>query len=341
MRDLERLLQAAAPAAPTAPAELEDRIWTALGYEDASTFEVDGPLLVVDDGPPSPSRRPSRLSLVFGVVGVAAALAAAVIAVGLHGRSGSPAAQPPATRPLRMLDPAAAIGRTYAESLCPDLDRGACFEPFTAGRYTFHKTNPQLTLTVGDGWTNDWTWPTDTSLSRGDSPGATLRLLDDAHQPAASSCDADAAPDLPHTAADLATHLAASPGLITTTPARTHLGELAGYVLDVAVGDGARTVACGDGTRGVPVLSAPASDANADHSWLLTLGRGDRARIVVADASNGRTIAVAAVVTGDAADLARWMAKAQPVVDTISFRPCAQGHVFSQPCEFPPSDALP
>ena len=71
--------------------------------------------------------------------------------------------------------PAAALGHVYRESSCPDPDRGACFEPFPAGRYTFHKSNPQITITVGDGWRNDAAWPWGLILSRPDTPGASLR----------------------------------------------------------------------------------------------------------------------------------------------------------------------
>jgi hypothetical protein len=288
-------------------------------------------VLVVDAAPPM--RRPSRLGLGIGVAAAACVLVGAVVIAGLrNGSTGRPAA---ATTPTATnSDPRAAIGTTYAESTCPDSDRGACFDPFPRGRYTFHKSYPQVTLTVGSGWTNDDAWPGWTELSRADTPGATLQVLTNANAVAlADTCDLTAAAGVPHDASSLAATLAASPDLVTTKPVHARIGELSGYALDVAPRAGARTVSCPDGTGGVPVLMAPETVGHGADSWALILAPEERARIVLADTSVGRTIAQVAVTAGTRGDLSTWLRVARPVIDSITFAPCAKGLSFSQDCE--------
>src|SRR4051794_19519364 len=171
MRDLERTLRTATPTIPRAPAELEDRIWATLGYEPAVEVAFDEPLLMVDEAPPS-SRRPSRFRLTIGVAAVAVALVAAVLIAGLRNDSTVRPGRAPVKPVAPTRDPRTALGHVYRENSCPDPDRGACFEPFPAGRYTFHKSAPQITITVGDGRRNDTSFPVAALLSRPDTPGA-------------------------------------------------------------------------------------------------------------------------------------------------------------------------
>ena len=136
------------------------------------------------------------------------------------------------------------------------------------------------------------------------------------------------------------TRLAQNPDLVTTAPARIHVGELGGYVLDVAVRSGADVVSCPDGTRGVPLLMAPSGPVSGS-GWGFVLATGQRARIAVANGPIDRTVVVIAIANGGEPDLLAFLREAQPVIDSITFTPCAHGYTFSQPCEFDPQTASP
>ena len=69
------------------------------------------------------------------------------------------------------------------------------------------------------GWRNDSTWPWGLSLSRPDTPGATLQLLSDAHDVRLTRCSADAVPG-PHGAARLITLLTHIEGVANGGPER-------------------------------------------------------------------------------------------------------------------------
>ena len=264
---------------------------------------------------------------------MAAVLLAAIVIAGLRNESTARPGRPPATPTVTTPDPRTELGSIYRENSCPDPDRGACFEPFPAGRYTFHKSNPQITITVGDGWRNDSSFPTETLLSRPDTPGAFIDVLMDAHASSSGECDVAAIPGASNKAVDLAGRLAADPELITTKPVRARLGELDGYVLDLAPRPGGHPVTCSDGFVGVTFLTSVRSDVNGGNWWGFGLGSDQRARLLIADTSLGRTVVVATVVTGSESDLQSWLTKAQPVVNSITFAPCAHRGGFFGACE--------
>jgi hypothetical protein len=286
-------------------------------------------------------RRPSGFGIAAGIAVAAMILVGAVLIAGRGDHSTRPAGGPSPTSPAPTTPEKTTLGTIYRESACPTLDRGACFDPFPPGRYTFHKSNPQITLSVGTGWRNDSAWPGTTTLSRADVPGAVLQVLMDARTAPAGSCDSRTAlKGASRTAAGLVTRIAENPDLVTTAPARIHVGELGGYVLDVAPRVGAHVVTCRDGTRGIPLLMSPSRPGIGD-GWGFVLPVGQRARIAVADGPIDRTVVVAAIATGGVPDLRAFLQKAQPVIDSITFTPCAHGYTFSQPCEFDPQTASP
>ncbi len=331
MRDLERTLRASAPAPECIDTGLEDRIWAAfhdaVAPEPLGPYAFQEPQLVIDDHAPM-SRRPARLTIALGVIAAAAILVAAVAVAGLRdGRSVPAGRTTPATTPGP--DPTATVGKTYREHTCPDPDRGACFDPFPAGRYTFHKANPQVTITVGDGWRVDSAYPWGTVLSRPDRPAATLAILNNAHAAQATACDLIPVEGEATDPAHLTTMFHVAPDLITGAPAVVRVGELLGYRVDVAPRSDAPTSSC----HGVPTLVSPENSAGSG-SWSTDLYPDMRMRVTLATTSPGRSVAVAGIVTGTQADLTAWMAVAQPVIDSITFRPCAPGLVFSQPCVF-------
>ena len=329
MRDLERTLRASAPVAERVDPGLEDRIWAAFHADAApDPFAPSAPQLVIDDA--APGDRPSRFGIALGVLAAAAILVVAVVVAGLRDGGSVPAGgtTPAATAPV--LDPAAAVGHTYEENTCPDPDRGACFEPFPAGRYTFHKSNPQVTITVGDGWRVDGAWPWGTVLSRPDTPGASLEILNDAYLAEAHGCEITMINRESNDAAHLVTRLAQGAHLATSGPNATRLGDLPAYRIDVAPTAGAPKSSC----HGVPTLLSPGGPGNGGGEWSLDLAAGMRMRVTVAGTPQDRTVAVAAIVTGTGDDLKAWLAVAQPVIDSITFRPCAGGRTYSQPCVF-------
>src|SRR4051795_5154874 len=191
MPELETKLRAAAPRPTHAPAHLEAAIWSALSRDTIDVIDAGGPIqgpeLLVDDAPPA--RRSSRFGLVLGLVAAAAVLVGAVVLAGLRDEASRPAGVTPTTSPPAPPPPAAQATHFYLDDTCPDPSRGACFEPFPAGRYTFHKAFPQVTLQVPAGWRNDRSWPAETVLSRPDTPGAALRILNDAHAARVRGCD--------------------------------------------------------------------------------------------------------------------------------------------------------
>ena len=69
------------------------------------------------------------------------------------------------------------------------------------------------------------------------------------------------------------------------------------------------------------------------NAWALALRAGESARIVLANGSRGRTLALVGMVRGGEAALRAWMAKAQPVIDSITFAPCTFSHIAFRPCE--------
>jgi len=284
---------------------------------------------VVDDAPLA--RRPSRFGLGLGLLAAAAILIGAVVLAGLRETASRPAGGTPATStpaPPRSTAPATHF---YIDDTCPDPARGACFEPFPAGRYSFHKAFPQVTLAVPAGWRNDQAWPLMTVLSRPDTPGATLQILNDVHAAEVHGCDVTTAGGV-RTASYLTTTVLLRPeGLVTSgsTPAR--IGERPGYQVDLNAPRGLKGADCGADFGGAVLLTADAPTTQP--SWLLALRPGESARVVLANGSYGRTMALVAQVHGGQAELEAWLRKAQPVIDSITFAPCTHQHSFFQPCE--------
>ncbi len=340
MPELETKLRAAAPRETHAPAHLEATIWAALSRDTDSVYATAGepssrpdpltPLeLVIGDEPPAP--RGSHARLVLGVLAAAAILIGAVVLAGLRSTRSEPASgttpAPVTTTPAAT---APVAGRYYVEGTCPDTARGACFDPFPAGRYSFHKANPQLTLAVPAGWRNDQAWPAMTVLSRPDTPGATLEILNDARAVRLSGCDVTVARGT-HTASHLVTQeLVHRAGVVTSRPTASHVGERLGYQVDMNVPADFKGAACSD-FGGAVLLGDP--DSVDQPTWLLFVRPGESARIVLANGSHDRTLALVAQVRGDQAELEAWLRKAQPVIDSITFAPCTHAHIFYQPCE--------
>jgi hypothetical protein len=325
MPELEQLLRASAPRTSRAPAELEWAIWTTLtGDGLVAGPAVAEPELVVDE--PSPPRRPGSLLPLIGVAAVAAILLAAVLVAGLRNREAQPA-----SGDRSATAPAPPTGRIYVESSCPEEARGACFEPFPAGRYTFHKANPQVTLTVPDGWRNDESWTWGVVLSRPDTPGATLQILDHAERAVAKGCDVTA-DDRVGGASRIMAVLARIPGLTSTGPDVARIGERRGSTIDLTAPAGLRGLRCPGGVTGTPIL-APSADPEQLNNWSLALPAGESARVTLADGSNGHTIALVGTVRGGEAALRAWMAKAAPIVASITFAPCTTTHVSFGYCE--------
>ena len=164
----------------------------------------------------------------------------------------------------------------------------------------------------------------------------------DAHASSSGGCDVAAIAGASNKAVDLAGRLAADPELITTKPVRARLGELDGYVLDLAPRPGGHPVTCSDGFVGVTFLTSVRSDVNGGNWWGFGLGSDQRARLLIADTSLGRTVVVATVVTGSESDLQSWLTKAQPVVNSITFAPCAhRGGFFGAMRTRAATDRLP
>lgn len=323
MPEVEQLLRTAAPPATPVPPELEDRIWAALGHETETepvTFTAfDGPELIIDAAPRP--RRHSRFGRVLGVAAVAAALIGAVLLAGTSLRGEGPASPPQPATP--------APGHLYDDGTCPDPARGACFEPFPAGRYTFHKSDPQVTLTVPGGWRNEEAWPGSTWLRRPAEPGSSLMFLTGAYG-VRDGCDGRPLVREPNSAAWLTTRVHYQAGLDSGPPSAARVGELRGYAIDVWP-TAAAAAACPDG---LPLLSAPGNDGVPNgRDWTLTLRAGERARLLIVDSSIGRTLVLAAVTTGGQPELEAWVAATRDVVDSITFAPCARGVTFAQYCE--------
>jgi hypothetical protein len=331
MPELETVIRDAAPRSGRAPADLEWRIWSALaGAAPADEPLPTEPELVVDE-PPS-YRHPGRSRPLMGVLAAAAILLAAVAVAGLREhRDGRPAADGRHTAPV-----APKAGRYYVDNTCPDPDRGACFDPFPAGRYSFHKSYPQVTLAVPAGWRNDESWPLGVSLSRPDTPGARLEILNDAHALQGTGCNVDAAPGR-HDATFLVTPMMHQAGFGTSGLGPTRIGELRAYRVDLNGFPGAQDLAC-PRFAGTPLLASP-PDASGNDGWVLALRPGESARIAVADGTGGRSVALVATVRGDETALKAWIAKAQPVIDSITFAPCTTYRSFAQPCEDLPASS--
>jgi hypothetical protein len=86
------------------------------------------------------------------------------------------------------------LGRTYVESSCPVEDRGACFEPFGPGRYSFTKFTPQFTLDVPSGWRNDGTWADMVQFSYPAIAQATVTFYNDVALDLPAGCRNDPGP---------------------------------------------------------------------------------------------------------------------------------------------------
>lgn len=180
------------------------------------------------------------------------------------------------------------------------------------------------------GWRNDATWPGYLTLSRPDTPGASLQLLSNAHAARLTRCTAEAVGG-PHDAAHLSAMLTRVPGLVTGGPRSSRIGERRGYAVDLTAAAGAGGVACPNGLAGTLLLTDPPDDTG--DAWVVTLRPGQSARIVLANGSRGRTLALVATVRGEATALQAWIAKAQPVIDSITFAPCTFTHTAFRPCE--------
>ena len=114
-------------------------------------------------------------------------------------------------------------------------------------------------------------------------------------------------------------------------PSVSRIGERRGYTIDLNAGADTRGVSCPDDLVGTPLLASPPDVGGG--SWALPLRAGESARIVLANGSRGRTIALVGTVRGGEAALRAWMAKAQPVIDSITFAPCTFTHVAYRACE--------
>jgi hypothetical protein len=334
MPELETKLRAAAPRTTRVPADLEDRIWATLssdtmGEAPPAATSFTRPELIIGEAPPA--RRSSRLGLALGLLAATAVLLGAVLLAGLRQDAGHPAGGKVPAPTTSTPAPSTAAGTYYIDDTCPEPSRGACFDPFPAGRYSFHKAFPQVTLAVPAGWRNDEAWPNMTVLSRPDTPGATLQILNDAHVARVHGCDVTTVAGVRSATYLVTTVLLHHEGLVASgsTPAR--IGERPGYQVDLNAPSDLKGAACGTDFGGAVLLTADAPTNQP--SWLLALRPGESARIVLANGSYGRTLALVAQVRGGQAELRAWLRKAQPVIDSITFAPCTHFHTFYQPCE--------
>lgn len=222
-------------------------------------------------------------------------------------------------RPLPAPDSIHGLGKVYVESSCPTAGRGACFEPFGAGRYTFTRFAAQLTMSVPKGWRNDESWPDLVRLSYPAIPRATVTFYADMALDTPVKCRNDPGPQRGVVGAKaIAQALAVSSGVGSFS-----LGELPASV--VRIDDRYHLFgACSTPRGGSVILS------NGDRR--VALGSPPLTSVVIlAGTSEARV--VAAVIQAPKAGFDRFWNLSMEIFGSITLAPCQPAAANAGPCE--------
>ena len=177
---------------------------------------------------------------------------------------------------------AACLGSLEAASYASQF-----FDPFVASG-SWRPRYGALSYTVPDGWSNTADWPESFTLAPSSAAdGAAIYLFGDVVVVSEEDpCSETADSDVGESAEEIATWLAGAPGVVTTAPTQTTIGDLEAWQLDISI-DPAWTTTCpfseGKPYRGLFTdrLAAPG------FSW--GIGQG-RMRIYLVDLGDGRAL---------------------------------------------------
>lgn len=215
-----------------------------------------------------------------------------------------------ATTPLPAASPAPTSGPT-------PLDQ-ARYE-IVGGDYRYDLTEPEVTMTVPDGWLLTETFPRHFGLRPTEflAENSVRTWYDMRVASRDATCPEAQDPAFGHTAPDILEAFVTRPGVVATTPEPLDLGGLDGHWFDVRV-DAAWSEPCpftGDAPATTLFVHDEVPDENA--FWGLA-GLDERMRIFVIDDGAGSNI----LITIDAVDEAtfdRLLAAAMPVIATFEF----------------------
>lgn len=244
-------------------------------------------------------RRMARTA-VAGAVGIAFATVLVVGGVGLI-RSSAPTTIPgdeeQPTEP-----PETVTGETSGTTnvTCADSQDGpppsVCLGPLDEGTYTSQRFEPALTFTVPAGWNNPWDkrgsfelwtpgwsdeWddPDDPGIYLFDHPG--LSVLRDVRP--LEGCSDGVYATVGTSANEIATWVAAHPGIAAGAPSPVEIGGLSGYQLDVSIAET---------WQSCPIDGAPATVPLFDHISLIRHRGYTTMRLIVLDLPDGRNVLI-------------------------------------------------
>ena len=265
-------------------------------------------------------RRMARTA-VAGAVGIACAIALGVGGVGLI-RSSAPTTIPgDEGQPIE--PPETVTGETTGTwtGPCADSQDGppprVCLGPLEEGTYRSQRLEPALTFTVPAGWNNPWDtrdsfslwtpgwsdgWddPDDPGIYMFDHPG--LGLVRDV-RPLEVGCSDRIDATVGTSAIEVATWVAAHPGIAAGAPSPVEVGGLSGYQLDVSIAET---------WQRCPIDGAPATVPLLDRLGGLIKHPGYATmRLIVLDLPDGGNVAIE--IDGKQVDAA------MPVVRSFSF----------------------
>jgi hypothetical protein len=275
-------------------------------------------------------RRMARTA-VAGAVGIACAIVVAVGGVGQIRSSGPttiPADEGQPSRP-----PTTGNGETTDASNATCFHFRVCFGPLGEGTYTSQLFEPALTFTVPVGWNNPydtrgsfdlwtpgwsdgWDDPDDLGIYYFDHPG--LSLFRDVRPREGCSWSSRRIPGIPQTppssdgvyatvgtsAIEVATWVAAHPGIATGAPSPVEVGGLSGYQLDVSIAET---------WQSCPVDGAPATVPLFDDVRLVEHPKYATMRLIVLDLPDGGNVLIE--IDG------KQVEAAMPVVRSFEFDP--------------------
>ena len=257
-------------------------------------------------------RRMARTA-VAGALGIACAIALVVGGAGLI-RSSAPTAIPGGegqpTEP-----PETVTGETTGASNATCFRFRVCFGPLEEGTYTSQRFEPALTFTVPVGWNNPydtrgsfdlwtpgwsdgWDDPDDPGIYLFDHPG--LSLFRDVRP--REGCSDGVYATVGTSAIEVATWVAAHPGIAAGAPSPVEVGGLSGYQLDVSIAET---------WRSCPIDGAPATVPLFDQLSLIEHPRYATMRLIVLDLPDGGSVLIA--IDGKQVDAA------MPVVRSFEF----------------------
>jgi hypothetical protein len=209
------------------------------------------PATPVDPGPllRRGYRRMARTA-VAGALGIASAIALVVGSVGLI-RSSAPTAIPGGEgQPTEPRETVTGETTGATNVTCVEPQDGPCFGPLEQGTYTSQRFEPALTFTVPVGWNNPydtrgsfdlWTPGWSDGWDDPDDPGiyifdhAGLKVVRDARP--REGCSAGVYATVGTSAIEVATWVAAHPGIAAGAPSPVEIGGLSGYQLDVSLAE--------------------------------------------------------------------------------------------------------